>query len=122
MWLYPNPQLMTSQFSITNSGNTAAFVKIVQGVILFQLFFLIVLTIIIKINVLENSSEDIIQPQVLILKKGETANIEITIVMSPERLEMLIGQNCNSKVININKISLIYGDEASRMRISRYVN
>ncbi|XP_016658195.1 uncharacterized protein LOC100161585 isoform X2 [Acyrthosiphon pisum] len=97
MWLYPNPQLMTSQLSITNSGNTAAFVKFIQ----------------------ENSSEDIIQPDEFILKKGETANVEITIVMSPERLEMLIGQNCSSKVININKISLIYGDEASRMRLSR---
>lgn len=97
MWLYPNPQLMTSQFSVTNSGNTAAFVKIVQ----------------------ENSSEDIIQPHEFILRKGETTNVEITIVMSPERLEMLIGRNCNSKVININKISLMYGDEASRMRVSR---
>ncbi|XP_022167915.1 uncharacterized protein LOC111032049 isoform X2 [Myzus persicae] len=95
MWLYPNPQLMTSQLSITNSGNTAAFVKIVQ------------------------ESEDIIQPDEFILKKGETTNVEITIVMSPERLEMLIGQNCSSKVININKISLIYGDEASRLRLSR---
>lgn len=74
-----------------------------------------------KIYVLENSSEDIIQPDELIIKKGETATIEITIVMSPERLEMLIGQNCSSKVITINKISLIYGDEASRMRISRLV-
>lgn len=72
-------------------------------------------------NILENSSEDIIQPDEFILKKGETANVEITIVMSPERLEMLIGQNCSSKVININKISLIYGDEASRMRLSRLV-
>ncbi|KAL4149337.1 hypothetical protein QTP88_003302 [Uroleucon formosanum] len=97
MWLYPNPQLMTSQLSITNSGNTAAFVKIVQ----------------------ENSSEDIIRPDEFILNKGETANVEITIVMSPERLEMLIGQNCSSKVVSINKISLIYGDEASRMRLSR---
>ncbi|XP_027853782.2 uncharacterized protein LOC114132508 isoform X2 [Aphis gossypii] len=97
MWLYPNPQLMTSQLSITNSGNTAAFVKIIQ----------------------DNSSEDIIHPHEFILRKGETTNVEITIVMSPERLEMLLGQNCSSKVININKISVIYGDEASRMRISR---
>lgn len=74
-----------------------------------------------KIYVLENSSEDIIKPDELIIKKGETATVEITIVMSPERLEMLIGQNCSSKVITINKISLIYGDEASRMRISRLV-
>ncbi|KAF0769800.1 Centrosomal protein, partial [Aphis craccivora] len=108
MWLYPNPQLMTSQLSITNSGNTAAFVKIIQ-----------VLAITIKINVLDNSSEDIIHPHEFILRKGETTNVEITIVMSPERLEMLLGQNCSSKVININKISVIYGDEASRMRISR---
>ncbi|XP_025209054.1 uncharacterized protein LOC112604302 isoform X2 [Melanaphis sacchari] len=97
MWLYPNPQLMTSQLSITNSGNTAAFVKIIQ----------------------ENASEDIIHPHEFILKKGETTNVEITIIMSPERLEMLIGQNCSSKVININKITVIYGDEASRMRVSR---
>ncbi|KAE9544950.1 hypothetical protein AGLY_000493 [Aphis glycines] len=97
MWLYPNPQLMTSQLSITNSGNTAAFVKIIQ----------------------DNSSEDIIHPHEFILRKGETTNVEITIVMSPERLEMLLGQNCSSKVININKISVIYGDEASRMRITR---
>lgn len=41
--------------------------------------------------------------------------------MSPERLEMLIQQDSNSKVININKISLIYGDEVSRVRISRLV-
>ncbi|KAL4149286.1 hypothetical protein QTP88_003266 [Uroleucon formosanum] len=99
MWLYPNLQLMTSRLSITNFGNTAAFVKIVQ----------------------ENSSVDIIRPDEFILKKGETANVEITIVMSPERLEMLIGQSCSSKVININKMSLIYGDEASRMRLSRLV-
>lgn len=41
--------------------------------------------------------------------------------MSPERLEMLIEQDSNSKVININKLSLIYGDEVSRVRISRLV-
>lgn len=113
---------MTAQFSVTNSGNTAAFVKIVQGINLFQIFWLIWLHVITtKINILEKSSEDIIQPNEFILKKGETTNIEISIVMSPERLEMLIGQNCGSKVININKISLIYGDEASRMRVSRLV-
>jgi len=33
MWLYPIPQLMTAQFSVTNSGNTTAFVKICQGTI-----------------------------------------------------------------------------------------
>lgn len=41
--------------------------------------------------------------------------------MSPERLEMLSQQDFNSKVVNINKISLIYGDEVSRVRISRSV-
>jgi len=35
MWLYPNPQCMTSQFSVTNSGNTTAFVKIYQGTCYF---------------------------------------------------------------------------------------
>lgn len=71
--------------------------------------------------ILENSSEDIIQPNEFLLKKGETTTIEITIVMSPERLEMLIEQDSNSKIININKLSLIYGDEVSRVRISRLV-
>lgn len=33
MWLYPNAQLMTAQFSVTNNGNTTAFVKICQGAI-----------------------------------------------------------------------------------------
>lgn len=55
------------------------------------------------------------------MKKGETTTVEVTISMSPERLEMLIQQDSNSKVININKISLIYGDEVSRVRISRSV-
>jgi hypothetical protein len=41
--------------------------------------------------------------------------------MSPERLEMLIEKDSNLKVININKLSLIYGDEVSRERISRLV-
>lgn len=31
MWLYPNPQFMSAQFSVTNSGNTTAFVNIFQG-------------------------------------------------------------------------------------------
>jgi len=66
--------------------------------------------------------EDLIQPNEFILKKGETTTVEITIVMSPERLEMLIGQDSASKVININKISLIYGDEVSRVRVSRLVS
>lgn len=42
--------------------------------------------------------------------------------MSPERLEMLTEQDSNSKIININKLSLIYGDEVSRVRISRLVS
>lgn len=66
--------------------------------------------------------EDIIQPNEFILKKGETTTIEVTVVMSPERLEMLIEQNSNSKVITINKLSLIYGDEVSRVRVSRLVS
>ncbi|XP_025411183.1 uncharacterized protein LOC112684083 isoform X2 [Sipha flava] len=97
MWIYPNPQLMSAQFSVTNSGNTTAFFKVCQ----------------------ENSSEDIIQPDEFLLKKGETTIINVTIVMSPERLEMLIEKDSNLKVININKLSLIYGDEVSRERISR---
>lgn len=55
------------------------------------------------------------------MKKGETTVVEVTIVMSPERLEMLTEQDSNSKIININKISLIYGDEVSRVRVSRSV-
>lgn len=47
--------------------------------------------------------------------------VEVTIVMSPERLEMLVEQDNSSKNININKISLIYGDEVSRVRVSRSV-
>lgn len=70
-------------------------------------------------NILESSLEDIIQPNEFILNKGETTMVEITIVMSPERLEMLVEQDCSSKNININKISLIYGDEVSRVRVSR---
>jgi len=65
--------------------------------------------------------EDLIQPNEFLLKKGETTTVEVTIVMSPERLEMLIEQDSNSKVININKISLIYGDEVSRVRVLRSV-
>lgn len=72
-------------------------------------------------NVLDNSSEDVIQPNEFILKKGETITVEVTIVMSPERLEMLIEQDSSAKIININKISLIYGDEVSRVRVSRSV-
>lgn len=33
MWIYPDPQQMSAQFSVTNSGNTAAFVKVCQGAI-----------------------------------------------------------------------------------------
>lgn len=47
--------------------------------------------------------------------------VEITIVMCPERLEMLIENESNSKVIHINKLFLIYGDEVSRVRVSRLV-
>lgn len=72
-------------------------------------------------NVLDNSSEDIIHPNEFILNKGETVTVEVTIVMSSERLEMIIEQDTNSKLININKISLIYGDEVSRIRVSRLV-
>ncbi|VVC30296.1 Hypothetical protein CINCED_3A007704 [Cinara cedri] len=99
-WLYPNPQFMTAQFTVTNSGNTTAFIKIDQ----------------------DNSLEDIIQPNEFILKKGETTTVEVSIVMSPERLEMLVEQDSSSKNININKISLIYGDEVSRVRVSRLWN
>lgn len=42
--------------------------------------------------------------------------------MSPERLEMLLEEDSNSKVININKISLIHGDEVTRVRVSRFVS
>lgn len=65
--------------------------------------------------------DDIIKPNEFILKKGETTKVEITIVMSPERLEVLLEQDSSSKNININKISLIYGDEVSRVRVSRSV-
>lgn len=65
--------------------------------------------------------EDTIQPNEFLLKIGETIVVEVTIVMSPERLEMLLEQDSNSKIININKISLVYGDEVSRVRVSRLV-
>lgn len=72
-------------------------------------------------NILENSLEDIIQPNEFLLKRGETTTVEVTIIMSPERLEMLVEQNSSSKNININKIHLIYGDEVSRVRVSKSV-
>lgn len=65
--------------------------------------------------------EDTIQPNEFLLKKGETTVVEVTIVMSSERIEMLLEQDSNSKIININKISLVYGDEVSRVRVSRSV-
>lgn len=66
--------------------------------------------------------EDLIHPNEFILKKGETITVNVTIVMSPERLEMLIEQDSSSKVININKMLLVYGDEVSRVRVSRLVS
>lgn len=72
--------------------------------------------------ILENSSSDLIEPNEFILKRGESTMVEVSIVMCPERLEMLIEKESNSKVIRINKLSLIYGDEVSRVRISRLVS
>lgn len=71
--------------------------------------------------ILESSSEDIIQPNMFLLEKGETVFVEVTLIMCPERLEMLLEQDSNTKIINVNKISLIYGDEVSRLRVSRSV-
>lgn len=65
--------------------------------------------------------EDTIQPNEFLLEKGETTIVEVAIVMSPERLEMLLEQDSNSKIISINKISIVYGDEVSRVRVSRSV-
>lgn len=65
---------------------------------------------------------DTIEPNEFILKRGESITVEVTIVMTPERLEILIEKDSNSKVIHINKLSLIYGDEVSRVRVSKLVS
>ncbi|XP_050531847.1 uncharacterized protein LOC126900284 isoform X2 [Daktulosphaira vitifoliae] len=97
MWLYPNAQLMSAKFTVINSGNTTAFVKIIP----------------------ENSTEDIIQPNEFILKKSQKIIVNISVNMTPERLEILLDQDNNSKFLNINNLSLIYGDEVTRVRVSR---
>lgn len=65
---------------------------------------------------------DTIEPNEFILKRGKSITVEVTIVMTPERLEILIEKDSNSKVIHINKLSLIYGDEVSRVRVSKLVS
>lgn len=65
---------------------------------------------------------DTIEPNEFILKRGESITVEVTIVMTSERLEILIEKDSNSKVIHINKLSLIYGDEVSRVRVSKLVS